>query len=200
MFTAHSLSRTRGVAAVLTLLAVSVAIFAGSQRTAHAAGTALPAATYTWSMEQRFGPDRNLDGLFLDPHNTNASAHPATHQVTFNACTLGNAITLTYRWTIDGVVTENLNPICRLTRSLTRGNHTVTLRLTDGRSQTQTVRVRDIVIVSMGDSAGAGEGSPDVPRRLSIPSAGRTHGATVPRRLPRRSRHGRSRTQIRTAA
>ena len=153
-----------GITIVIGLVSMSVV----APPDTHAA---LPPATYTWSMEKRFGPDRNLDHLANDPHNTNSSANPATHKVTFNACTVSNAITLTYRWTIDGVVTELVNPLCLLTRDLTRGNHTVTLQLTGGREVTQTVRVRDIVIVSMGDSAGAGEGSPDVP--VVVPNAAR---------------------------
>lgn len=155
---------------IVLTVAVTFAVVSALSVSLRAAHAALPAATFTWSMEKRFGPDRNLDLLASDPHNTNPSANPATHNVTFNSCTLSNALTLTYRWTIDGVATELPNPVCLLTKALTRGNHTVTLTLSDGRFVRQTVRVRDIVIVSMGDSAGAGEGSPDVPASIAGPA------------------------------
>jgi hypothetical protein len=151
-----------GITIVIGLVSMSVV----APPDTHAA---LPPATYTWSMEKRFGPDRNLDQLANDPHNTNSSANPARHTVTFNGCTVANTLTLEYAWTIDGLTEHRPIPLCLLTKELSRGVHTVTLRLTDPlppfatRSVTQTVRVRDIVIVSMGDSAGSGEGSPDVP-------------------------------------
>lgn len=156
----------RGWAMCVLLVAVAAATWGAAWSGAAAAAVAPPPVTFTWSMEKRFGPDRNLDLLANDPHNTFASAHPATHRVTFNGCTITNAVTLTYRWTIDGDVVELPNPICTLTRWLARGQHTVTLRLTGGRETAQAVRVRDIVIVSIGDSAGSGEGAPDVSATL----------------------------------
>ena len=151
--------RVACVFAVLT----SLLGFAALVRQPDTANGALPAPTFTWSMDKLFGPDRNGDGLVNDPRNSFGAAHPSTFTVRLDACTVGNAATITYAWTINGTVTERPTPLCTLTKELGRGSHTITLRLTGGRSVTKTILVRDLVIVSIGDSAGAGEGAPDVP-------------------------------------
>jgi len=126
-------------------------------------------------MDKLFGPDRNGDGLVNDPRNTFAAAHPTTFTVRLDACTVGNAATLTYAWTIDGTVTETPTPLCTLTKQLGRGNHTVRLTLTGGRFVSKTILVRDLVIVSIGDSAAAGEGAPDVSASLLGPARWQNH-------------------------
>ncbi len=60
---------------IVLTVAVTFAVVSALSVSLRAAHAALPAATFTWSMEKRFGPDRNLDLLASDPHNTATTTH-----------------------------------------------------------------------------------------------------------------------------
>lgn len=121
-------------------------------------------ATFTWSVAPKFGPDLNGDLLPDDPHNSLATVQNTTHAVTFNACHLENAVLAvpSYRWQVDDGTVIDRGVLCTYTRQLRRGLHEVTLTLGDGSSTTRTINVRDLLIVSLGDSFASGEGAPDV--------------------------------------
>jgi hypothetical protein len=149
------------------------------------------AAHFNWSMADRFGgdlgtlgpngnsnfvatPDGRID-LFNDP-NYVQNKDPVTgqrlgYQVNFDASpsTAGGPIS-SYTWGISTVTGTLTTPLMTLAgahpaANLVEGTYAVTLTVTaDGQSSSefQIVRVRDILIVSIGDSAASGEGDPDV--------------------------------------
>jgi hypothetical protein len=152
---------TRSPASVVILAAVGVLVCTLPPSSASARSS----ATFTWSIEPKFGADRNGDGLAGDPHNSSGSVNSQSYKVTFNACSLANAVLTipTYRWQVDGGSIQNTGLACTLTRTLSRGGHRVRLILGDGQEVTRTIDVRDLLIVSLGDSFASGEGAPDVP-------------------------------------
>ena len=154
----------------------------------------LLAATFNWKMDDRFGMDKDEDGL-VDMHNDVNFIQTTRFAVTFNAAEstvpaggpIGN-----FRWTFRDQNLALVDVVDRANRS--RSEHTVTdsiskftlntfstdvaynalrekafyvtldIRNSAGStvsSQTQFVRVKDILIVSIGDSMSAGEGNPE---------------------------------------
>src|SRR5262245_15871509 len=64
-----------------------------------------PVASFDWSMPDRFGPDRNGDGLtdYVDggnDHVTGYDATPDNWHVDLNACTSTQASGATFQWTV----------------------------------------------------------------------------------------------------
>jgi|GEM_PF-971163 len=141
-----------------------------------------PAGGFSWSMEKRFGPDLDGNGM-VDYHWDPVSmtydpnyVYPTSWKITFNGCQTGNdyenlirpdLYEYEYTWTLDGVVLTT--PFCKLTRLFTdKEAHPMGLtvtRIIDGVSQTfpvQTIQVKDYFIVSLGDSYGSGQGNPDI--------------------------------------
>lgn len=112
----------------------------------------------SYTMAERFGSDRNGDGLPNDPHNSSSSAQPSSFTVTLDAC--ASTRSTSYRWTI-GSLPPFSTVSCRTTQQLTSGLKLVRLKLADGTEGGTVIWVRDIVVVSMGDSLSSGEGNPD---------------------------------------
>jgi len=133
-------------------------------------------ASFTWSMPKRFGSKRG-DGI-ADYH-WNGSAYgkdyvnPTAWKVDFDACTLNNTPDTTFLWTVDGVALPNPTPAsCSFSHEFTaQGTYTVTLTRTtsDGMQTTlqAPVTVKDLLIVSLGDSFASGQGNPDIPKEGS---------------------------------
>ena len=74
-----------------------------------------------------------------------------------------------YAWTFDGTP---VGTTCAVdTSAPALGSHTVTLTLTtqdnSTATTTQDIVIRDLLIVSLGDSVASGEGNPDIPWDLS---------------------------------
>jgi hypothetical protein len=139
-------------------------------------------AHFDWSMAPRFG-SRGSHGE-LQIHNDPDSVQnlvPGTHQrqgytVDLDAGHSHADGTITsYSWVVRGpgsaqgpgaVVSRTTLPGPHLGLSLIEGTYSVALTVTaGGQSSTefQTVRVRDILIVAVGDSEISGESDPDVP-------------------------------------
>jgi hypothetical protein len=125
---------------------------------------------FTWNMLPRFGQDADGDGI-IDYHFDSAYVNPSTFKVEFKACPpppggQGNR----YGWTIDVTLTSITN--CRFTIDLTPGSHHVKFTATPttgpGTVYEEDINVRDILIVSLGDSIASGEGNPDIPQRFDI--------------------------------
>ncbi len=131
--------------------------------------------TINWKMADRFGPgyDLNRNGR-PDLPNSYEYVNPGRYEValearidTFGASSEG----MSYRWTIAGpagsseLVATGPKTIARLPE----GNHLVkvTVRLGDGRSGSaqEMIRVKDILVVALGDSLATGEGNPEEPAR-----------------------------------
>jgi lysophospholipase L1-like esterase len=131
--------------------------------------------TINWNMADRFGPgyDLNRNGR-PDLPNSYQYVNPGRYEVGLEARidTSGASLEgMSYRWTIAGpagsneLVATGPKTIARLPE----GNHLVkvTVRLGDGRSGSaqEMIRVKDILVVALGDSLATGEGNPEEPAR-----------------------------------
>jgi hypothetical protein len=92
--------------------------------------------------------------------------------VDFDAClSTSSAAIASWAWTIDGAA-QPATSDCKLGHDFSQqGTHQVSLKVTDrqGRSATvdHTVEVRDLLVVSIGDSVASGEGDPEKPGAFS---------------------------------
>jgi lysophospholipase L1-like esterase len=155
---------------------------------AASADEAVPRASFTWSMEPRFGTDTNGDGR-IEMDNTPEYAHNRVEGSCSDPCpTPGFNVTLeasptaselglpgsflTYEWRLDGPAGSGTyyELESTLLLRLPEGHHTVDMRvavrLPWGRV-TQRARgdfeVNDLVVLALGDSYASGEGSTDLP-------------------------------------
>jgi hypothetical protein len=125
-----------------------------------------PAAAFDWSMPQRYGLDRDADGV-IDPFEHAADISPPTWRVDFDACT-STGPELRYRWSIDGEFVEEIAVCDGFAHEFPgEGSYTVSLEVADAQSNSatasHTVVVQDWLIIGMGDSYACGEGNPDIP-------------------------------------
>jgi hypothetical protein len=144
-------------------------------------------ANFEWSMAKRFGIDQGRvtlnpatgqyvrtlapDGR-IDIHNDPTFVQATRFSVSFDASSsTASAGVSSYRWSIVGPTGTLSNTTQKPTFSLAQGLHTATLTVTAANGevarQTQSVLVRDILIVSVGDSYASGEGTPDVRREFN---------------------------------
>jgi hypothetical protein len=138
----------------------------GAAAAVHRAEVEQPEARLTYTAAERFR-DHDGDGI-LDERQSPADVHPSAFTVELDGCRstgAGQAITA-YHWTVEGdtVTTDT----CTYDHVFAgQGAYPVDLEieLADGTttSVVQTVVVRDLVVVSIGDSVGSGEGNPDIP-------------------------------------
>lgn len=169
------------------LLVVWLTLFAsGSQSSmnpllAHATNSGSPPnlpASFKWSMPRRFGP-KNSAGM-VDYHWNEATqtydsayVNPTTWPVEFDACTPAAVPNSTFQWEIEGAVVPNPNSTaCTLSHPFTvQKTYRVKLTVTaPGGQATEAetdVTVRDILLVSIGDSFASGQGNPDIPKQGS---------------------------------
>ncbi|HEX3337262.1 MAG TPA: Calx-beta domain-containing protein [Jatrophihabitans sp.] len=126
--------------------------------------------TYTWAMPERIGADRNADGL-VDYDTSTAYLNPTSWKVDLDACSApaitdrgpGTQVT----WTFSGAALAtpvNVTGTCKLTQTLPKlGTYTVAAKLTSDATvnTSQPVTLKDVFIVSVGDSVASGEGDPD---------------------------------------
>ena len=131
--------------------------------------------TITWAMADRFGPDydRICDGR-PDLPNSSEYINPGAYEVRLAARVNLRAVNpagMCCDWTIDGP-DQSVRQQERAPRQVVRlaqGTYVVnvTVRLADGRtgSARETIRVKDILIVALGDSLATGEGNPEEPAR-----------------------------------
>ena len=133
--------------------------------------------TFTWSMQKRFGA-RRADGI-VDYHWDGTVyekdyVNPKGWTVEFNACSLPSSATSPFLWEIDGVAIQNPNPTsCNFSHEFAaQGTYLVRLTYTtsDGTQAIleSPVTIKDLLIVSLGDSFASGQGNPDIPKHGSI--------------------------------
>lgn len=135
-----------------------------------------PPASFKWTMPRRFGP-KTAAGL-VDYHWTEATqiydssyVNPGSWKVEFDACDSSAATGSTYQWEIEGVAQTNPNPTaCTFAHEFTsQKNYPVKLTVTtpDGQAAVAetSVTVKDLLIVSIGDSFASGQGNPDIPKQ-----------------------------------
>jgi len=150
----------------------------------------VPAEGFTWAMAKRYGNDVNQDGMvdtFWQSENQEyykPYIFPDNWTVYFGGCQTaedfnnGYSATNTYTWQIVGESTPFSNgPNCAVSHDfVAQGTYTVRLTVrdadgniipagkTDPEYFEQPVTIRDILIVSLGDSYASGEGNPDIPQ------------------------------------
>src|SRR5436190_3864889 len=178
-----------GASFVFVALLVSFALqgkplIAGDSTGAQASSSRMttgPATSFKWSMPKRFGP-KNADGL-VDYHWNEETkiydptyVNPANWIVDFDACTPSPVPGSTFEWQIDGQVQANPNPTaCKFSNPFTaQKTYPVKLTVTAPDGQTSIaetdVTVKDLLIVSIGDSFASGQGNPDIPKTGSKPA------------------------------
>lgn len=137
---------------------------------------------FTWSMVRRFRTDiwndltlapkhggalETYDMAYVHPQSFRASFHGCHDQEDYELDGQGFETRHRYEWTIAGTVVNRHQ--CSINHSFpAQGSYPVTLRIfaEDGVQKAvynQTIRIRDLLIVSLGDSYGSGEGAPDQP-------------------------------------
>ena len=166
--------------AVISALALTTNAGRALGPRAHAAPAAQNVPqTFTWSMAKRFGPKRpdgvvdyHWDGTIYDKDYVN----PNSWKVDFNACGLGESSSSTFAWEVDGVAVANPNPsLCTLSHEFKdQGVYAVRVTRTNPDQTTtifnDTVTIKDILIVSLGDSFASGQGNPDIPKNDPNPA------------------------------
>ena len=161
-----------GLGLAACLVAPASAAGHRSVPSAHTSAKPVP-VTITWAMAERFGPgyDRNRDGR-PDLENSHEYVNPGRYEVRLDACVdapavalSGHVVRLDDRRSRPGdrVRATGPNPVVQLPQ----GTYTVrvTVQLADGRtgSAQETIRVKDILIIVLGDSLATGEGNPEEP-------------------------------------
>ena len=167
------------LAAVVTL-GIVVAVPEG-------AAAEVPSASFDWTMPERFGPDRNQDQLIdyvdgaHDKTPTGYQAAPMSWRVDLDACASSGGDGRTFRWRVidqpepltGPAVSVIGGPECHTFQLNVpeEGAYRVGLQVTaDGVTSAEVIRevvVQDFLIVSLGDSYGSGEGTPDQPVDLA---------------------------------
>lgn len=167
------------------LVAALVAVAAVAMTLPLLASQPVGAATvpvFDWTMPDRF-VDGNGDGLVDYPDGTadgptGVPVQPESWTVNLDACDSETSGGATFAWrVVEEPLAVTGGPGCgdfQLTVPA-EGTYRVELQITDdngtGPWVRQEVVVQDFLIVSLGDSYGSGEGSPDVPLDLSVLAA-----------------------------
>ncbi len=141
-----------------------------NRATAIAAAAGHLTAIIDWSLPSRFGLDANHDGL-IDYFTTAAAISPTMWPVHLDGCgsVAGSSPITGYAWMFDGnaagttcavdVDAPSARHVHRHADGHHAGRHTATT--------TTDILVKDLLIVSLGDSIASGEGNPDIAWDLS---------------------------------
>lgn len=118
----------------------------------------------TWP-QKSYPSVQSYDPDYVNPKSWTIDVQGCVDQKDWDQNTAGYNAVNTYTWTANGQVQKGKRCISQLTFPA-QGVYPVTLDVTDpsGKkisSTTRDVRVRDILIVALGDSMSSGEGSPD---------------------------------------
>jgi hypothetical protein len=131
-----------------------------------------PGASFTWNLTRYH--DRGGDAL-PDPARTPEEAQPAEFLVSLDGCGSSPAPwqVSRYVWNLNGSVTST-NSCDTTWMAPGEGSFPVSLTVEtpDGNSDaiTQVVTVEDLVVVSIGDSLGSGQGNPHTPKDGNTPA------------------------------
>lgn len=124
------------------------------------------AADFTWSMPDRMNRDSDGDGMVDYP--TAGDLDPSGWDVELDACaaSAGGKPVGTYTWRVDGTLVDSTGECVLHWKAPRQDTYSVELTLTgvEGAQEvvTKSVTVKDLVIVSVGDSIASGEGNPDI--------------------------------------
>jgi len=126
-----------------------------------------PTARFAWTAPDRYGVDKNGDGI-VDQPQTADYLNPTSFHLDFDACaSTSSALITSWTWTIDGIE-QPASSICTFGYDFpNQGSYDVELKVTDIDGHTahteHRVTVKDLLVVSIGDSVASGEGNPEVP-------------------------------------
>ena len=135
-----------------------------------------PIARFDWGMPDRFGQDRDKNGI-IDYDYSPQYIHPSSgYTVNFDACSSSSSAiagrVISYSWRITGnqiSVPVDSGNSCKMVKNLGLGTYTVTLTVKAQNGQaneiTKNVIVKDLLLVSIGESYASGEGNPDRAQR-----------------------------------
>ncbi len=111
--------------------------------------------------EQVYDPD------YVHPKSFNILVSGCVNKADWDAGQASKPTTRTYTWTANGQTLSGKS--CgRVLTFPAQGTYPVTLTV-DGKTYTQAVQVKDILIVALGDSMSSGEGAPDQPQFVGEP-------------------------------
>ncbi len=160
------LKRSHKVVAALALTA-TLSMLSWVALSPQASALEAPVASFDWSMPDRTKPFKPHSSVTDVRIPTPEFITPSSWKVKLDACasTPGSS----FRWEIrlpDRVDVVETGQVCAFDYNVPdRGNYQVKLTATDLYGQqattTKNVKVRDFLIVSMGDSFGSGEGNPE---------------------------------------
>jgi hypothetical protein len=138
-------------------------------------------ARFDWSMQDRFSLDDKGTNYITNDNDLQKEIDPAYdyYYINFDACSSSTDTSpiVSYLWKIQGnnglskTISESS---CKITHPalLQQGNYSVTLtvKTQDGRTNAviSNVQVKDLLIISIGDSYASGEGNPDQPQRFDF--------------------------------
>ena len=133
-----------------------------------AGATTDPVVRWDWSVPERYKPDTNGE---LVPWQTPVPAEPQLTVTIDGSASTASSEIVAYQWTIDGVVQPQTT--CLIDKRLTANtDHKVRLQVTDADGRIdfdqRTIRPRDLLVVSIGDSIASGEGNPTVPASYTV--------------------------------
>lgn len=118
----------------------------------------------TWP-EKAFPAVQSYDPNYVNPKSWTIDVQGCVNKTDFDLNTAGKDALNVYTWTFNGVVQSSKRCVRQLTFPA-QGIYPVTMDVTDATgkkllSKTRPVRVRDLLIVVLGDSMSSGEGTPD---------------------------------------
>jgi PKD repeat protein len=169
----------RGVSRLVAALVIG-AMVAPLAAMSDPAAAATPSAAFDHSMPDRFGLDRNTDGItdYVDGATDTATGYdatPSSWRVDLDACASQADAAMTFQWRVvdqpdpaNPIVVQG-GPDCAdfYMDVPEEGTYRVDLVVESGGVSSAVVRrevvVQDWLIVALGDSYGSGEGAPDVP-------------------------------------
>ncbi len=132
-----------------------------------------PTAQFDWIMANNFGYRLDVNYITELVPPKSVIHHPEGWRVTLSACSssIGSSEIQEYAWKIDGVPVPGPGSECNFFYTFPKlGTYRVELTVTaeDGQSDSvsRDVVVKDILIVSIGDSVASGEGNPDKPQQI----------------------------------
>ena len=131
-----------------------------------------PTAVFDWSVPDRYGFDRDGDGV-IDPFDNTDDIQPEFWTVTLDGCDSEPSI-VDYRWEIEQgedrrVFEGSSGGDCEFVFDALpeEGVYQIRLQVTDANggvdSVSREVVIQDWLIVGLGDSYSSGEGEPDIP-------------------------------------
>jgi len=177
----QAFTKRRATRKLLIVFGLAMLILTLPSGPGHRPAEAQEVVTFDWSVPPRFGLDNNGDGI-IDYFTSRTTVDPSSWPVDVDACHIPaqGLLPSRFHWVIKRFTGDRLDfPVVGdFTRSVCTlrfnapllGSYLVSLAITYQtfdqrfltRSFTDTIILKDFLIVGMGDSVGSGEGNPDL--------------------------------------